>query len=121
MKIYQYEKCESCRKAVRWLNEREIKFTSFPIRDKTPNKKEIQQMIKAHGGELKKLFNTSSKDYRDPKVKVKDKIPSMTEEEIISLLQERGNLIKRPFVVGEGIAVQGFKPEIWAKVFGLSD
>ena len=72
MKIYQYEKCESCRKAVRWLNEREIKFTSFPIRDKTPNKKEIQQMIKAHGGELKKLFNTSSKDYRDPKVKVKD-------------------------------------------------
>jgi arsenate reductase len=121
MKIYQYEKCESCRKAVRWLNEREIKFTSFPIRDKTPNKKEIQQMIKAHGGELKKLFNTSSKDYRDPKVKVKDKIPSMTEEEIISLLQERGNLIKRPFVVGEGIALQGFKPEIWAKVFGLSD
>ena len=119
MKIYQYEKCESCRKAVRWLNAREIKFTSFPIRDKTPNKKEIQQMIKAHGGELKKLFNTSSKDYRDPKVK--DKIPSMTEEEIISLLQERGNLIKRPFVVGEGIALQGFKPEIWAKVFGLSD
>ena len=119
MKIYQYEKCESCRKAVRWLNEREIKFTSFPIRDKTPNKKEIQQMIKAHGGELKKLFNTSSKDYRDPKVK--DKIPSMTEEEIISLLQDRGNLIKRPFVVGEGIALQGFKPEIWAKVFGLSD
>jgi arsenate reductase len=70
-------------------------------------------MIKSHDGQLKKLFNTSSKDYREPDVK--NKIPNLSQEEIISLLQERGNLIKRPFVIGDGIAVQGFKPDLWEK------
>ena len=118
MKVYQYEKCESCRKAVRWLKERNIEFSPLPIREKTPTQQEILQMIQTHAGELKKLFNTSSKDYRDPEVK--DKIPDLTQEEIISLLRGRGNLIKRPFVVGEGIALQGFKPDLWKEAFGLS-
>ena len=74
-------------------------------------------MIKYHEGELKKLFNTSSKDYRDPLVK--EKIPSLSREEIISLLQERGNLIKRPFVIGENVALQGFKPDIWEQAFKI--
>jgi arsenate reductase len=113
MKIYQYEKCESCKKALRWLEERNIQFISLPIREKTPTRKEILQMIKSHDGQLKKLFNTSSKDYREPDVK--NKIPNLSQEEIISLLQERGNLIKRPFVIGDGIAVQGFKPDLWEK------
>lgn len=56
MKVYQYEKCESCRKAARWLKERNIEFTSLPIREKTPTQQEILQMIQAHAGELKKLF-----------------------------------------------------------------
>jgi arsenate reductase-like glutaredoxin family protein len=49
---------------------------------------------------------------------VKDKIPSLTREEIISLLRERGNLIKRPFLVGDGVALQGFKLELWEKELG---
>ena len=117
MKVYQYEKCESCRKAIRWLNENGIEHTTLPIREKTPTKKEFSQMIKYHEGELKKLFNTSSKDYRDPLVK--EKIPGLSREEIISLLQERGNLIKRPFVIGENVALQGFKPDIWEQAFKI--
>jgi arsenate reductase len=116
MKVYQYEKCESCKKAVRWLKERGIEHTLLPIREKTPSRKELLQMIKAHDGEVKKLFNTSSKDYREPGVK--DKIPALTQEEIISLLRERGNLIKRPFLVGDGVALQGFKLELWEKELG---
>ena len=73
-------------------------------------------MIKAHDDEVKKLFNTSSKDYRAPGVK--DKIPALKQEEIISLLRERGNLIKRPFLVGDGVALQGFKLESWEKELG---
>ncbi len=117
MKIYQYEKCESCKKAIRWLKERNIEYSSFPIREKPPTKKEILQMIKSHDGQIKKLFNTSSKDYRDPEVK--DVIPKLTEDQIINLLQKRGNLIKRPFVVGDGIALQGFKPDIWKQHLGF--
>ena len=117
MKVYQYEKCESCRKAIRWLNENDIEHTTLPIRETPPTKKEFSQMIKYHGGELKKLLNTSSKDYRDPLVK--EKIPGLSGEEIISLLQERGNLIKRPFVIGENVALQGFKPDIWEQAFKI--
>jgi len=115
MKVYQYEKCESCRKAIRWLNEKGIEHKILPIREKTPTKKEFQQLIKSHDGQLKKLFNTSSKDYRDPNVK--EKIPNLTQEQIISLLQEHGNLIKRPFVVGDQLALQGFKPDLWEEAF----
>ena len=115
MKVYQYEKCESCKKAIRWLSEKGIEHTLFPIRDKTPTENEFLQMIKSHGGQIKKLFNTSSKDYRDPLIK--ERIPELSQEQIISLLQERGNLIKRPFVVGDDLALQGFKPDLWEEAF----
>ena len=115
MKVYQYEKCESCKKAIRWLNEKGIEHKLFPIREKTPSKKEFLQMIKSHDGQLKKLFNTSSKDYRDPSVK--ERIPNLSQDQIIYLLQERGNLIKRPFLVGDELALQGFKPDLWEEAF----
>ena len=114
-KIYQYEKCSTCRKAISWLRERDIEFSSFPIRERTPSLKELKAMVVAHGGETRKLFNTSSKDYRDPDLK--ELLPTLSEKQILSLLRERGNLIKRPFVIGDGIALQGFKEEAWENVF----
>ena len=99
MKLYLYEKCETCRKATRWLDEKKIEYQAIPIRDKPPTKKELTAMLKSHGGNLKKLFNTSSKDYRDPELKAR--LPNLTEKEVIDLLNKQGNLIKRPFLVGE--------------------
>ena len=98
MKFYQYEKCESCRKAKKWMAEKGLSFESFSIREKPPSKKELKAMLDVHEGQIKKLFNTSSKD-------------------IISLLASRGNLIKRPFLIGDGIYLQGFKPELWKEAF----
>ena len=115
MKLYLYEKCETCRKAIRWLDEKKIKYQAIPIREKPPNKKELKAMLKNHGGNLKKLFNTSSKDYRDPDLKAK--LPKLTEREVIDLLNKQGNLIKRPFLVGEAKLLQGFKPDLWEKEF----
>ena len=114
-KVYQYEKCSTCRKAIAWLREKEIEFSTYPIRDQTPTKKELKAMVNAHGGEVRKLFNTSSKDYRDPELK--ELLPTLTEAQTLDLLRERGNLIKRPFVIGDGIALQGFKVETWEKAF----
>ena len=98
MKLYLYEKCETCRKASRWLDEKKIEYQAIPIRDKPPTKKELTAMLKSHDGNLKKLFNTSSKDYRDPELKAR--LPSLTDKEVIDLLNKQGNLIKRPFLVG---------------------
>ena len=114
-KIYQYEKCSTCRKAIAWLREKGIEFSSFPIREQTPTKKELKAMVNAHEGEVRKLFNTSSKDYRDPELK--KLLPTLSEKQILDLLRERGNLIKRPFVIGDGIALQGFKAEVWEEAF----
>ena len=114
-KVYQYEKCSTCRKAIAWLREKEIEFSTYPIRDQTPTQKELKVMVNAHGGEVRKLFNTSSKDYRDPHLK--ELLPTLTEAQTLDLLRERGNLIKRPFVIGDGIALQGFKVETWEKAF----
>ena len=114
-KVYQYEKCSTCRKAIAWLREKGIEFSSFPIRERTPTKKELKKMVNEHGGEIRKLFNTSSKDYRDPELK--ELLPTLSEKQILDLLRERGNLIKRPFVIGDGIALQGFKAEVWEEAF----
>ena len=97
------------------MREKGIEFSSFPIREQTPTKKELKKMVNAHGGEIRKMFNTSSKDYRDPELK--ELLPTLSEKQILDLLKERGNLIKRPFVIGDGIALQGFKSEVWEEAF----
>ena len=116
MKIYLYDKCGTCRKALNWLNARALAYETAPIRETPPSKTALKKMLKAKNGELKKLFNTSSKDYRDPEVK--DRLPDLSDDEAMELLASRGNLIKRPFVLGEGVALVGFKEEEWEEALG---
>ena len=111
MKIYQYNKCGTCRKALKYLEEKNVKFESIPIRNQPPTKQEIKKMLDQFG--VKRLFNTSGQDYRN--LKIKDKLVGMSEKEIIELLNSNGNLIKRPFVVGDNVLLIGFKEEEWKK------
>ena len=115
-KFYEYEKCSTCKKARLWLESHGLEFERIPIRDNPPNKKELARLLKSHGGELKKLFNTSSKDYRDPSIK--EVIGEITDDKAFELLIGRGNLVKRPVLVGEELVLQGFKPEQWEQSLG---
>ena len=72
-------------------------------------------MLAHKGGELRKLFNTAGGDYRE--LNMKDKLPTMAVEEALKLLASRGNLVKRPFVLGDDIGLVGFKQADWAAVF----
>lgn len=114
MKVYTYSKCGTCRKAVKWLSEKGIEFDEIPIREKPPTKAELKVMLKAYDGELRRLFNTSGQDYRA--LGLKDKLPGMSESEAITLLAGNGNLIKRPFLLGEGVGLVGFKEVDWEEV-----
>ena len=116
MKVYLYEKCGTCRKALKWLDERGIGYQAVPIRETPPSKTALKKMLKAKEGQRKKLFNTSSKDYRDPEVK--DRLPSLSTDEAIALLASRGNLIKRPFVLSDDVALVGFKEDEWEAALG---
>ncbi|MGJ8638259.1 MAG: arsenate reductase family protein [Opitutaceae bacterium] len=112
MKIYTYKNCGTCKKAIKWLTEKGIEFDEHPIRETPPSVDELKQMLAHQNGELKKLFNTAGGDYRE--LDMKTKLPSMSEADALELLASRGNLVKRPFVLGNDFGLVGFKEAAWA-------
>ncbi len=115
LKIYQYAKCSTCRKALQFLEAHSIEHTAIPIREQPPSKTELKMMLEAYDGEIKKLFNTSGMDYRA--LGIKDQLPSMSNAQAIELLSGNGNLIKRPFVVSKSRMLVGFKEDVWSQAF----
>jgi arsenate reductase len=111
--VYVYQKCSTCRDALKWLNDHGIAHEVKAIRETPPTTAELKTAFKLHGGDIRKLFNSSGMDYRA--LGMKDKLPAMNEDEANNLLSRNGNLVKRPFVIGNGVALVGFKPEIWRK------
>ena len=111
LKIYEYKNCGTCRKALKYLEERGVAFERVPIRETPPTKTELKAMLKSYHGERKRLFNTSGGDYKS--MNMKDRLPDLTDEEAIALLSENGNLIKRPFVLSGDQGVIGFKVDEW--------
>lgn len=110
MKIFIYEKCDTCRKALKYLQERGMKADSVPIRETPPTVAELKRML-GYVGDLKRLFNTSGLDYKS--LNMKERLPKLTEAEALALLASNGNLVKRPFVLTRTGGTTGFKPEEW--------
>jgi Spx/MgsR family transcriptional regulator len=63
LKVYAYSKCETCRKALKFLRERNIPFEESAIRETPPTVAELKRMLGARGN-IRKLFNPSGADYR---------------------------------------------------------
>lgn len=111
MKLYQYPKCSTCRKAVKLLNERGVQFESIDITEQPPTSVELQAMLSCYSGDIRKLFNTSGVQYRE--LKIKDKIADMQADEAVDLLSGNGKLIKRPFLLNGDKGIVAFKEELW--------
>lgn len=111
LKFYEYKGCDTCRKARKFLEAKGVKFAAIPIREQPPTPAELRRMLKIYEGNLQRLFNTSGDDYR--RLNLKTKLPQMSEAEAIALLADNGNLVKRPFVLGDAWVAVGFKPEEW--------
>jgi arsenate reductase len=116
MKMFAYRNCGTCRKALKWLEGRGVSYDEIAIRERPPSVAELEQVLDALGGDLKRLFNTAGGDYRE--LGMKDRLPGMSRDEALQLLSSRGNLVKRPFVVGDGIGLTGFKESEWEAAFG---
>jgi arsenate reductase (glutaredoxin) len=69
-------------------------------------------MLAALGGELRRLFNTSGRDYRE--MKLGEKLPDLDQAAAFKLLAQKGNLVKRPFLLGPGVALVGFDEKAWS-------
>lgn len=113
IKIYQYKKCSTCVKAIKFLDKKNLKYLSVDITEKAPSKKELKFMLDQYDGNIKKLFNTSGLVYRE--MKIKDKISGMTQKEALELLSTNGRLVKRPFILKESKGLVGFKEDEWDK------
>ncbi|HEY8271621.1 MAG TPA: Spx/MgsR family RNA polymerase-binding regulatory protein [Pseudobdellovibrionaceae bacterium] len=116
LKVYEYSGCSTCKKALKFLDARKLKYEVLAIVERPPTKVELERMlalVKEEGGDLKKLFNTSGVLYKE--MKISEKFSRMSESEALDLLAENGKLVKRPFVLGADFGLLGFKEEQWKK------
>lgn len=115
MLFIEYPRCTTCKKAKKWLEENGVEFTDRHIVEDNPSKEELKEWYEKSGLPLKRFFNTSGVKYKE--MKLKDKLPEMSEEEQLELLATDGMLVKRPLLVGESFAIPGFKEQAWEEVF----
>ena len=106
-----YPKCGTCKKAEKWLVENHLDFDKRDIKENNPTEEELREWIAASGLPARKFFNTSGMLYRD--LGLKDKLPSMTDDEMIRLLATDGMLVKRPILITDTGVKVGFKEAEW--------
>ena len=111
LRVHTYAKCDTCRKAGKFLRTQGVAFEEIPIRETPPTRAELRTMLAAQGGQLRKLFNTSGGDYKA--LGLSAKLPALSEAEALDLLAGNGNLVKRPFALGDGVALVGFDEATW--------
>jgi arsenate reductase len=111
LEVYAYRNCDTCRRALKFLRAHGIAFREIAIRETPPPPAALRAMLDAHGGQLRKLFNTSGGDYKA--LGLAAKLPSMPAAEALALLASNGNLVKRPFVVGDCVHLVGFDEVAW--------
>ena len=113
MLLIEYPKCTTCQRAKKWLEENHITYTERHIVENNPSYDELKEWYEKSGLPLKKFFNTSGLLYKE--LQLKDKLPTMSEEEQLRLLASNGMLVKRPLIVGEELVLTGFKETEWAE------
>ena len=114
MLFLQYPPCSTCQKAKKWLDANGISYTDRHIKEKNSTYEELKTWYQMSGLPLKKFFNTSGLLYKS--LNLKEKLPTMTEEEQLRLLATDGMLVKRPLVVKDQLVLTGFKEAQWEQL-----
>lgn len=114
LKIYCYSKCTTCKKAIKFLNDKNIGYELKDIITEHPNKLEMKQIIINSGLDIKSFFNTSGNLYKE--LNLKEKLKDMDFDSKIDLLVSNGMLIKRPLVVAKNFVLLGFKENQWKQI-----
>lgn len=115
VKVYEYSNCSTCKKALKFLDQKKVAFEAVAIVEQPPSVSELKKMLAYQVGELRKLFNTSGQLYRE--LGISEKLPGMSAAQALDLLSKNGKLIKRPFVLTDDQGLVGFKEDEWKKVF----
>jgi len=112
LKFICYPKCTTCQKARKWLDENRIEDALRDIKLDNPTLDELREYYRKSGLPLRRFFNTSGLLYKS--FDLKNKLTTMTEDEMLRLLASDGMLVKRPLLVGEDFVLVGFKEAEWS-------
>ena len=113
MKFICYPKCTTCKKAEKWLDDNGIGYEMRDIKTDNPTYDELNEWYNLSGLPLKKFFNTSGLLYKS--MNLKEKLPTMSESEMLKLLSSDGMLVKRPLLIGDDFVLVGFKESEWGE------
>ncbi len=112
--ILCYTRCNTCKKAEKWLKENSLEYTYRAIDIENPSYEELKDWYAKSGLPINKFFNTSGKLYREQNIK--EKVKTLSEDELLHILAENGMMVKRPVLITENNKVLvGFKEMDWAE------
>ena len=111
IKFICYPKCTTCQRAKKWLDDNNIEYELRDIKLDNPTLKELTEWYKKSGLPLKKFFNTSGLLYKS--LDLKNKLSTMTDDEMLKLLATDGMLVKRPIIIGSDFVLVEFKEVEW--------
>ena len=109
--ILYYDRCGTCRKALKWMDEKGYAYDKRPIKEENPSREELADWWQKSGQPLKKFFNTSGGAYRE--LNLKERLPQLSDDEQLDLLAADGMLVKRPLLITDKGVYPGFKEEVW--------
>lgn len=115
IKFICYPKCTTCQRAKKWLDDNKIQYELRDIKLDNPTLEELTEWYKKSGLPLKRFFNTSGLLYKS--LDLKNKLPEMTEDEMLKLLATDGMLVKRPLLIGDEFVLVGFREIEWNEKF----
>lgn len=116
--ILCYDKCTTCQRALKWLDDHGISYAVRPIREEHPSEAELREWHARSGLPLNRFFNTSGLTYRA--LNLKERLSEMSEGEQLALLASDGMLVKRPLLVSDALVCPGFREAEWTKLIGES-
>lgn len=111
MLFIEYPKCTTCKKAKNWLDDRGVEYIERHIVEDNPTFEELKMWYEKSGLPLKRFFNTSGLLYKS--MELKDKLPTMSENEQLTLLASNGMLVKRPLLITDNAVIPGFREKEW--------
>lgn len=118
MIIFCYPNCSTCKRAIAYLDNKGISYTVRNIKTQRANRQELQSFLEMSGKSGKQFFNTSGQTYRA--LGLKEKIPFLSEDQILDLLSSDGMLVKRPLLVSDRTVLIGFRQPQWDAFFQAS-
>lgn len=117
MLLICYPRCGTCKKAQKWLDDRDITYDYRDIKEANPDESELKEWLGRSGLDVSRFFNTSGQLYKS--MGLKDRLPGMSVDEKLELLATDGMLVKRPILIDDGFVLVGFKEDEWRSKLGL--